>query len=472
MSVREFQSTANRHWHELPAAQQPAWPDPRHLDAVLAEISRLPPLVLPSEARALQAALGQVACGRGFLLQAGDCVESFSTFSARAISAKVKLILQMAMVLTYGSGVPVVTVGRIAGQFAKPRSAMVEQVEGIELPVFRGDMVNAIEPTRQARRPDPDRILRGYHQAAVTLNLLRAFTRDGFSDLRQVHRWNLDFVARSPAGRRYAPCAYSIDQALNLVAAWGIPLSPDSLPSPSALFTSHEALLLGFEQAMTRQDSPTPQWYDTSAHLLWLGDRTRQLDGAHVAFLSGIRNPLAVKLGPTATPEQVVALCDRLDPQRVPGRLTLITRLGSTRVQELLPPLLHAVRGIGHPVVWVCDPMHGNTFRSPSGRKTRHFDDIMAELGAFFEVHRAEGTHPGGIHVELTGDQVTECLGGAEEILDEHLRLRYETACDPRLNADQSLELAFQATELLRRSVPSSSRQSAQAMAENRGRGT
>ncbi len=446
----EAQGWAPDGWRGRPAAQQPDWPDPAVLAAVLGELAALPPLVFAGEARTLQASLAQVAAGHGFLLQAGDCAESFDVFSANNIRDKLKVILQMAVVLTYGAGLPVVKVGRIAGQFAKPRSVPVEVVDGVELPSFRGDMVNGLTPTAEARRPDPGRLLRAYHQAAATLNLLRAFTKGGFADLHQVHTWNQEFVARSPAGRRYEATADAIDRALRFMTACGIEMTGTPALHQVDFYTSHEALLLGFEQAMTREDSLTGGWYDTSAHLLWMGERTRQLDGAHIDFLSGVGNPVGVKLGPTATPDEVVAICRRLDPQRVPGRLTLIVRLGAARVHEVLPPLVSAVVDAGHPVVWACDPMHGNTFVGPSGHKTRRFEDVMAELTGFFAVHRSLSTHPGGIHVELTGEDVTECLGGAHEIEDGHLSLRYETACDPRLNASQSLELAFQVAELLR----------------------
>jgi 3-deoxy-7-phosphoheptulonate synthase len=437
-------------WQAFPAAQQPGWPDKAALDRALAELARQPPLVFAGEARTLQATLGKVAAGHGFLLQAGDCAETFDAFSADSIRDKLKVILQMAVLLTYGAGLPVVKVGRIAGQFAKPRSAPSEMTGGGELPVYRGDMVNDLAPSVDARRPDPTRLLRAYHQSSATLNLLRAFTKGGFADLNQVHTWNQEFVAASPEGRRYEAFADGIDRALRFMAACGVDLSASSVIHQVDFYTSHEALLLGYEQAMTRRDSLTGCWYDTSAHLLWVGDRTRQLDGAHLEFLRGIGNPVAAKLGPGATPEETLALCDVLDPGRTPGRLTLVARLGAGRVEELLPPLVRAVRDAGHPVVWACDPMHGNTFVSPSGHKTRRFDDVMAELAGFFAVHRSEGTHPGGIHVELTGEDVTECLGGADEIEDGHLHRRYETACDPRLNASQALELAFQATEFLR----------------------
>ncbi len=437
-------------WRPLDAAQQPDWPDPAAVERVLAQVAKLPPLVFAGEVRSLQGQLARVAAGHGFLLQAGDCAESFDAFSADSIRDKLKVILQMAVVLTYGAGLPVVKLGRIAGQFAKPRSVPTELVDGVELPSYRGDMVNGAALTPEARRPDPARFLQAYHQSSATLNLLRAFTKGGFADLNQVHVWNQEFVARSSAGQRYEAAAAGIDRALRFMAACGVDLSEASIIHQVDFYTSHEALLLGYEQAMTRKDSLTGGWYDTSAHLLWIGDRTRQLDGAHIEFLSGVGNPVGIKLGPTATPEDTVGLCDRLDPHRVPGRLTLISRLGAGRVTELLPPLIRAVQGAGHPVVWACDPMHGNTFNGSSGHKTRRFDDVMAELRGFFAVHRAEGSHPGGIHVEVTGEDVTECLGGAEEILDGHLGQRYETACDPRLNASQSLECAFQVAELLR----------------------
>jgi len=436
-------------WRACPAAQQPDWPDRAALDAVLADVAKLPPLVFAGEARSLRKDLAQVAEGGAVLLQAGDCAEAFDVFTADTIRDKLKVILQMAAVLTYGAGLPVVKVGRIAGQFAKPRSAPTETVGGVDLPVFRGDIVNGLAATPAARTPDPRRIVRAYHQAAATLNLVRAFTKGGFADLNQVHTWNQEFVAHSSSGQRYERLADGIERALRFMRACGIDLSAESELHQVDFFTSHEALLLGFEEAMTRSDSLTGDWYDTSAHMLWVGERTRQLDGAHLEFLAGIHNPLGAKLGPSATPEEAVAIAGRLDPDRVPGRLTLISRMGARRVREVLPPLIRAVRAAGHPVVWACDPMHGNTFVGLSGHKTRRFEDVMDELRGFFEVHRVEGTWPGGIHVELTGEDVTECLGGAEEILDGHLNLRYETACDPRLNASQSLELAFQVAELL-----------------------
>ncbi len=437
-------------WRAQPVAQQPRWPDADALKQVEAELAGLPPLVVASEARRLTAALAEVARGRAFLLQAGDCAESFQDFRADSIRDKLKVILQMAVALTYAGGVPVVKVGRIAGQFAKPRSSPVERVGDLELEAFRGHMVNddAFDPV--ARRADPARLLAAYHQSAATLNLLRAFTTGGFADLSLVHQWNQEFVASSTEGRRYERIASEIDRALRFMAACGIDLSAETTLHQVDFWTSHEALVLPYEEALTRRDSLTGNWVDTSAHTLWVGERTRHPDGAHVEFLSGIINPVGVKVGPTATAEDLLAVCDRLDPDRVPGRLTLIARFGAGRVTELLPPLLDAVRSSGHPVVWACDPMHGNTFTSEGGRKTRRFSDILSELRDFFAVHRAAGSWPGGVHVELTGDDVTECLGGAEAIFEDDLGQRYTTTCDPRLNARQSLDLAFDVAELLR----------------------
>ena len=437
-------------WRERAAGQQPDWPDAGALDGVLKTLGTLPPLVFAGEARDLTASLGRVAQGEAFLLQAGDCAESFDAFSADAIRDKLRVILQMAVVLTYSSGVPTVKVGRIAGQFAKPRSAATETVGDLELPSFRGHIVNDIAFTDAARQPDPNRILEAYHQSASTLNLLRAFTKGGFADLSRVHAWNQEFVTSSTEGRRYEQLAGEIDRALRFMAACGIETETQAELHEVDFFTSHEALILGYEEALTRQDSLTDDWYDCSAHMLWIGERTRQLDGAHVEFLSGVGNPLGCKLGPTATPEEVLGLCEHLNPDRIPGRLTLVSRMGADAVEAALPPLLAAVRDAGHPVVWACDPMHGNTFTSQGGRKTRHLDAIVTEIDGFFRAHRAEGTWPGGVHVELTGDDVTECLGGAEQILDADLDTRYETVCDPRLNARQSLDLAFRVAELLR----------------------
>ena len=437
-------------WRERPAAQQPEWPDEAALDRALKQLAVLPPLVFAGEARNLQADLADVAAGRAFLLQAGDCAESFEEFSADAIRDKLKVILQMAVVLTYGSGVPVVKVGRIAGQFAKPRSSPTEDVGGVTLPSFRGHIVNDDAPTPEARVPDPQRLVAAYHQSASTLNLLRAFTKGGFADLSQVHVWNQQFVASSNEGRRYEAIASEIDRAMRFMRACGIDLQAENRLHQVNFYTSHEALLLGYEEALTRRDSLTGDWYDCSAHMLWIGERTRQLDGAHVHFLAGVDNPLGVKIGPTVTPDEALRLCEILNPERAPGRLTLVSRMGASKVGTGLPPIVDAVTRAGHPVVWACDPMHGNTVTSAGGRKTRHFDDVLAEIQGFFAVCRAAGVWPGGVHIELTGDDVTECLGGAEEILEDHLDVRYTTTCDPRLNARQSLDLAFLVAELLR----------------------
>jgi 3-deoxy-7-phosphoheptulonate synthase len=437
-------------WRGRKAEQLPEWPDPVAADEVAAQLRALPPLVFAGEARRLTRGLAQVVDRKAFVLQAGDCAESFDDFSADSIRDKLKVILQMAVVLTYGSGVPVLKIGRIAGQFAKPRSSPTERVGDLELPVFRGHIINDDVPVPAARIPDPRRMLTAYHQSASTLNLLRAFTKGGFADLSHVHSWNQQFLASSAEGRRYEAIAEEIDRALRFMRACGVDLTADSPIHQVDLFTSHEALLLGYEEALTRQDSLSGDWYDCSAHFVWVGERTRDLDGAHMEFVSGIDNPIGVKLGPTVEPDEVVAICERLNPGRLPGRLTLITRMGVDHVRSVLGPLVRAVQASGHPVVWMCDPMHGNTYVSESGRKTRHFDDVLGEIQGFFAVQRGEGSWPGGVHVELTGDDVTECLGGIGDILEEQLPLRYTTACDPRLNARQSIDLAFRVAELLR----------------------
>ena len=430
--------------------QQPNWPDAAHLDGALKQIASFPPLVFAGEARSLQAALGQVASGNAFLLQAGDCAESFEEFTAVNIREKLRVILQMAVMLTYSMGVPVVKVGRIAGQFAKPRSNDTEMVDGNELPVFRGHMVNDPTAHLDARVPNPQRLVQAYHQAASTLNLVRAFTKGGFADLNRVHSWNQEFVATSAEGRRYEQVASEVERALAFMRACGIDTETNNALHQVDVYTSHEALILGYEEALTRQDSLTGGWYDCSAHMLWIGERTRQLDGAHVEFLRGVENPLGCKIGKTTDVDYVLSLCEKLNPARIPGRLTLISRMGAGNVEESLRPLLRAVRDAGHPVVWACDPMHANTFTAPNGRKTRNFEDIMSEIVGFVKAHRAEGTWPGGIHIELTGDNVTECLGGSEAVSNEDLDTRYETVCDPRLNARQSLDLAFRVAELIR----------------------
>lgn len=436
-------------WRSLPAQQMPEWPDAGELARVLEELRELPPLVFAGEARRLRSELGRVARGEAFLLQAGDCAESFDELSADSIRDKLKIVLQMAVVLTYAAGLPVIKVGRIAGQFAKPRSSPVERVGDTALPTFRGHAVNDVMFDPEARRADPRRLLRAYHHAASTLNLIRAFTTGGFADLRQIHNWNQEFVAASPQGRRYEALATQIDRAIAFMQACGVDLSEDSPLHSVDLYTSHEALLLAFEEALTRRDSLTGRWYDCSAHLLWVGERTRQPDGAHVEFLSGIENPVAAKLGPAATPADVLALCDRLNPDNEPGRLTLIARMGAALVADRLPPLIEAALREGRQVVWVCDPMHGNTFTTPGGLKSRRFADIVAEIRGFFAVCRECGAVPGGVHLELTDRDVTECLGGSHEVSDDHLTQRYQALCDPRLNARQSLDLAFELAEML-----------------------
>ena len=404
------------------------------------QLESLPPLVFAGECDLLRERLAAVARGEAFLLQGGDCAETFAGTTADSVRGKLRTLLQMAVVLTYAASVPVVKVGRMAGQFAKPRSAPTETRGGVELPVYRGDAVNGLEFTAVARTPDPGRLLDAYHCSAVTLNLCRAFARGGYADLRQVHAWNQDFVASSPAGQRYERLAGEIDRAIAFMHACGA--DPEEFHAVE-FYSSHEALLLDYERALTRIDSRTGLPYDVSAHLLWIGERTRHPGGAHIEFARQIRNPLAVKLGPSATAAEVLALVDTLDPRREPGRLTLITRMGAGRVRDLLPPLVEQVTAGGAKVAWVCDPMHGNTFETPDGHKTRRFDDVLAEVAGFFEVHRALGTHPGGIHIEFTGDDVTECVGGGHDVTEGDLNDRYETACDPRLNRSQSLDLAF-----------------------------
>ncbi|MDH6577490.1 3-deoxy-7-phosphoheptulonate synthase class II [Kitasatospora sp. MAP5-34] len=446
MNVDQTPAAADS-WRRLPAAQQPAWPDPDALRAVTDEIESYPPLVFAGECDELRDQLAAVARGEAFVLQGGDCAETFDGVTADQVRDKIKTLLQMSAVLTYATGVPVVKVGRIAGQYSKPRSQPTEIRDGVELPTYRGDSVNGLAFTPEARRPDPERLKRMYHSSSATLNLIRAFATGGYADLRQVHEWNRDFVAGSPIGERYERLARDIDDALSFLEACGA--DPKQFHS-SAIFASHEALLLDYEAALTRTDLRTGSPYAVSGHLLWIGERTRQLDGAHVEYASKVRNPIAVKLGPTTTPDDVLALIDRLDPDREPGRLSFITRMGKDRILDVLPELVEKVTAAGAQVAWICDPMHGNTFSAPSGHKTRHFDDVLAEVRGFFDVHHALGTHPGGIHIELTGDNVTECVGGGDEVLVGDLHRRYETACDPRLNRFQSLDLAFQVAELYR----------------------
>jgi 3-deoxy-7-phosphoheptulonate synthase len=434
-------------WRDRPAAQQPDWPDPAAVRAVTREIARIPPLVFAGECDILTERLAAVARGEAFVLQGGDCAETFDGSTADAIRGKLRTLLQMAVVLTYAASVPVVKIGRLAGQFAKPRSSAAETRNGVALPAYRGDAVNGLEFTAQARTPDPQRMLRACHYSAATLNLCRAFTQGGYADLRQVHTWNTDFVAASPAGQRYEALASEIDRALTFMHASGT--DPAEFRTVE-FYSSHEALLLEYERAMTRIDSRTGQPYDTSTHFPWIGERTRALDGAHVEFFRHVRNPVGVKLGPSTTPQDALALVDRLNPDNEPGRLTFITRMGASAIRSALPPVVAKVTASGAQVAWVCDPMHGNTIEAPDGRKTRRVEDILAEVTGFFEVHRTLGTHPGGIHIEFTGDDVTECVGGSHGITEDDLTNRYETACDPRLSRSQSLDLAFRVAELYR----------------------
>lgn len=436
-------------WRSHEAAQQPEWPDLASLAAVEEQLSALPPLVFAGEARSLTGALGAVAQGEAFLLQAGDCAESFADFRADAIRDKLKVILQMAVTLTYASGVPVVKVGRIAGQFAKPRSSSTETQGDVTLPTFRGHLVNSEVFTEQARRPDPKRLLQAYQHSVATLNLLRAFTKGGFAALHHVHAWNMSFVKDSPAGEAYEHVAQEIERALRFMSACGIDLTADGNLDEVDFYTSHEALLLPYEEALTRQDSLSGDWIDTSAHMLWIGDRTRQLNGAHVEFLRGVLNPIGVKVGPGIDLGELESLCDTLNPDRIPGRLTLICRFGADKIEDKLPAILERVGSSGHPVVWTSDPMHGNTF-SAGGIKTRSFSAIVQELQTFFAICRANTVWPGGVHLELTGENVTECLGGGDAIGEVDLQRRYESICDPRLNASQAIDLAFSVAELLR----------------------
>lgn len=429
-----------------PAAQQPTWPDQGVVDNVGAELSTLPPLVFAGECDALRDQMASVSRGEAFLLQGGDCAETFADLSADQVRDKIKTLLQMSVVLTYAASVPVVKVARMAGQFGKPRSSGVEIRDGVSLPSYRGDAVNSIDFVSDRRQPDPTRLQRAYHAAAATLNLIRAFVHGGYADLRQVHAWNTDFVRDSPSGQRYERLAREIDRAMAFMKA--IDAEAPSLQGVD-LYSSHEALLLDYELPLTRIDSRTRLPYDVSAHMIWIGERTRQLDGAHVEFASRVRNPIGVKLGPTTHPDDAIALAERLDPMREPGRLTFITRMGADKIRDVLPPIVEKVNAAGIEVAWVTDPMHGNTYETANGHKTRHLDQVMGEVEGFFEVHRSLGTVPGGMHIELTGDDVTECLGGGEHLLEADLDSRYETACDPRLNRSQSLELAFLVAALL-----------------------
>ncbi len=437
-------------WRSKPVSQMPDYPDPAALVAVEARLRTHPPLVFAGEARALMSSLAQVAEGKAFLLQGGDCAESFAEFHPDNIRDTFRVLLQMAVILTFGGAIPIVKVGRIAGQFAKPRTDDTETRDGVSLPSYRGDNINGIEFTDDSRTPDPGRLMQGYAQSAATLNLLRAFASGGYADLHNVHRWTLGFIAGSPAGERYKALAERISETLDFMEACG--LTPEAIPQlrGTTFYTSHEALFLNYEQALTRIDSTSGEWYDTSAHLVWIGDRTRQSDGAHVEFCRGIKNPLGLKCGPSLVEDELLKLLAILNPENKPGRITLICRFGADKVTEKLPHLIRAVTREGAQVVWSCDPMHGNTIKSQAGIKTRLFDRILKEVKAFFDIHRAEGTHAGGVHFEMTGQNVTECLGGAQAISEEDLARRYHTHCDPRLNASQALELAFLIAEGLR----------------------
>ncbi len=438
----EIEALGLDRWRELPRDQAPPWPDPKAVDEVCAVLAEVPPLVAPYEVDLLRSKLAEVAEGKAFVLQGGDCAETFADNTEAHLLANARTLLQMAVVLTYGASMPVIKVGRVAGQYAKPRSA---EIDALGLPSYRGDMINSLEPTPEARVPDPQRMIRAYANASSAMNMLRAYLSGGMADLRAVHDWNRDFVMNSPAGERYEAIGREIDRALAFMAACGV---DDEALHTVTLFSSHEALVLEYERALTRVVGGTA--YDLSGHFVWVGERTRRLDGAHIDYVTRIANPIGVKLGPTTTPDTAVELCERLNPANIPGRLTLISRMGNQRVREVLPPIVEKVTAAGYKVVWQCDPMHGNTEESPNGYKTRHFDRIVDEVLGYFEVHRALGTHPGGIHVELTGEDVTECLGGSQEIEAHHLPDRYETACDPRLNTQQSLELAYLVAEMLR----------------------
>jgi 3-deoxy-7-phosphoheptulonate synthase len=448
-------------WRGLPIRQVPGYPDEIALGRVEETLHRFPPLVFAGEARRLKERLAAVAAGKAFLLQGGDCAESFAEFHPNNIRDMFKVLLQMAVVLTFGAGCPVVKLGRLAGQFAKPRSSDTETQNGKTLPSYRGDIINSLDFDDAAREPDPQRMIQAYSQSAATLNLLRAFAQGGYADLHRVHAWNQDFVADSPQGERYRELADRLTETLDFMEACGLTSETAPQIRETEFYTSHEALFLSYEEALTRVDSTTGDWYDCSAHLVWLGDRTRQADGAHAEFLRGIKNPVGMKCGPTLEPDDLLRLIDRLNPQNKPGRLTLITRMGADKVEEHLPRLIRAVRREGREVVWCIDPMHGNTINASNGYKTRRFDRILDEVHSAFAIHTAEGSYAGGVHVELTGQNVTECIGGAQAISEASLADRYLTHCDPRLNATQALELAFEIADALkraRRSNPAPSR--------------
>ncbi|MEM7619849.1 MAG: 3-deoxy-7-phosphoheptulonate synthase class II [Pseudomonadota bacterium] len=436
-------------WKSLPIIQVPEYPDQEKLKDVEARLASFPPLVFAGEARDLKERLGEVAKGQAFLLQGGDCAESFAEHGPDNIRDFFRVFLRMAVVLTYAGQCPVVKIGRIAGQFAKPRSSSVEKQGDITLPSYRGDIINGIEFNETARIPDPERLIMAYRQSAATLNLLRAFAQGGYANLEHLHQWNVSFLQDSPAAEKYKQLVERIEDSLSFMKACGI--TSDNTPQlrETRFFTSHEALLLGYEEALTRVDSTSGDWYATSGHFLWVGDRTRQIDHAHIEFLSGLKNPIGMKCGPSLEPDDLIRLIDKLNPTNEPGRITLICRFGADKVAEHLPPFIRAVEREGHCVVWSCDPMHGNTIKAGNGYKTRPFDQIMGEVNSFFDIHKAEGTHPGGVHVEMTGKNVTECIGGARAIAEADLSDRYHTHCDPRLNAEQALQLAFEVAEKL-----------------------
>ena len=436
-------------WRSKPIKQVPTYKNQEQLHSVTSELKRLPPLVFAGEVRQLKRQLAKVAKGEAFLLQGGDCAESFAEFDADGVRDMFKLFLQMSVVLTYGTGLPVVKLGRVAGQFAKPRSSDTETKDGVELPSYRGDIINSIAFDTDSREPNPERMLRAYHQSASTLNLLRAFAQGGYADLHKVHKWNLEFVDNSKEGEKFHRLSQNIENALSFMHACGLTSQHVPQIRETEFYTSHEALLLEYEEPFVREDSLTQEYYDTSAHMLWIGDRTRQLDHAHVEFLRGVGNPVGVKCGPTTDAQELIDILKTINPTNEEGRMVLISRMGHDKVKDYLPPLVRAVKESGQNVVWSCDPMHGNTHTSSTGYKTRAVDNVMAEVAGFFDVHRAEGTHPGGVHFEMTGRDVTECVGGAQDITDEDLSSRYHTQCDPRLNAQQSLELAFLLAEKL-----------------------
>lgn len=438
-------------WRKKPIKQHPIYKDSKHLQEVESTLAGYPPLVFAGEARKLKEQLAKVCNGEAFLLQGGDCAESFSQFNAINIRDLFKVIVQMSAILTFGASCPVVKIGRMAGQFAKPRSSDFEEVNGVSLPSYRGDLINGVEFSKEAREPDPNRILQGYNQSAATLNLLRAFAQGGFADLNQVHKWNLSFVKNNTFGKKYEELADRITQALHFMKACGI--DSQSLPTlrETEFYTSHEALLLHYEEPLCRQDSLTGQWYNCSAHMLWIGERTRGLDEAHIEFLRGVDNPLGVKVGPNVTKEDILGLCDILNPKNEEGRLNLIVRMGADKIKQNFPKILQSLQGEGRNIVWSCDPMHGNTIKASSGYKTRSFDSVLDEVKSFFEIHKANGSIAGGVHLEMTGMDVTECTGGSQAITEEGLKCNYNTQCDPRLNATQAIEMAFLISDMLKR---------------------